>query len=153
MATTKSTLPWRTQLPPPARAGRLDRNAMQVLCREECLTLIRNEPVGRVAMVVCGVPVVVPVNFAVLGEDVVFRTGTGSKLVVAVERGLLTLEVDSVDVEMRSGWSVLVTGGASEITRPDELAAVAALDLHSWVPGRERYIRIRSEMVSGRRLR
>ncbi len=144
--------PWRTQMPPAARPGHLDRNAMEVLSREECLCLIGNVPVGRVAMIVGGVPVVVPVNFALLDGDVVFRTGTGSKLVAAVERSPLTLEVDSIDVAMRSGWSVLVTGGASEITRPDELAAAAALDLQSWLPGRGRYIRIRSEEVSGRRL-
>jgi hypothetical protein len=46
-----------------------------------------------------------------------------------------------------------VTGGASEITRPDELAVAEALDLQSWLPGRGRLLRIRSEAVSGRRLR
>jgi nitroimidazol reductase NimA-like FMN-containing flavoprotein (pyridoxamine 5'-phosphate oxidase superfamily) len=129
-----------------------DRNGMEVLGRDECLRLIAEAPVGRVAMVVGGVPVVLPVNFALLQGDVVFRTGTGTKLVAAVERSALTLEVDSIDVDTRTGWSVLVTGGASEITRPDELAAAAALDLQSWVPGLGRYIRIRSVAVSGRRL-
>jgi nitroimidazol reductase NimA-like FMN-containing flavoprotein (pyridoxamine 5'-phosphate oxidase superfamily) len=145
--------PWRAELPPAARPGHPDRNDMEVLSRDECLALLRNAALGRVAMIVGGVPVVVPVNFAVLGEDVVFRTGTGSKLVAAVERSPLSFEVDAFDVTARSGWSVLVTGGASEITRPDELAAAAALGLQSWVAGRERYIRIRSEAVSGRRSR
>jgi nitroimidazol reductase NimA-like FMN-containing flavoprotein (pyridoxamine 5'-phosphate oxidase superfamily) len=144
---------WLTQLPPTAPPGRLDRNALEVLGRDECLRLISDAPIGRVAVIAGGIPLVVPVNFALLEGDVVFRTGTGAKLAAAVGRSPLTLEVDSIDVAARSGWSVLVTGGASEITRPDDLAAAAALDLQSWLPGRGRYIRIRSEAVSGRRLR
>lgn len=144
---------WRTQLLPPPKGRRLDRNAMEVLSREECLELLRGVPIGRVGMVAGGVPVIVPVNFALLGDDVVFRTGTGSKLIAAVERSLLSLEADAVDPVTRTGWSVLVTGGAAEITRPDEIAAADALELDSWVAGRRRYIRVRSESVSGRRLR
>jgi nitroimidazol reductase NimA-like FMN-containing flavoprotein (pyridoxamine 5'-phosphate oxidase superfamily) len=144
---------WRTELLPPPRARRLDRNAMEVLSRGECLELARSALIGRVGVIVGGIPVIVPVNFALLGDDVVFRTGTGSKLVAAVERSLLSVEVDSVDRVTRTGWSVLITGGASELTRPDEIAAADALDLESWVAGRRRYIRVRSDSVSGRRLR
>jgi len=144
---------WRTELLPPPKGRRLDRNAMEVLSREECLDLVRGVPIGRVGMVVGGVPVIVPVNFALLGEDVVFRTGTGSKLIAAVRRSLLSVEVDEVDPVMRTGWSVLITGGASELVRPDEIAAADALGLDSWIPGRRRYIRVRSDSVSGRRLR
>jgi nitroimidazol reductase NimA-like FMN-containing flavoprotein (pyridoxamine 5'-phosphate oxidase superfamily) len=143
---------WRTPASTVTRPGRLDRNALQVLSREECLCLIEGVPVGRVGMIVGGVAVIVPVNFAVFGGDVVFRTGTGSKLTAAVDRHVLTLEVDSVDVATRSGWSVLITGVASEVTRPDDVAAIDALELQSWVPGRRRYIRIRADEVGGRRL-
>ena len=132
--------------------GAVDRNGLEVLSREACLRLVRLVPVGRVGVVVGGIPVVVPVNFAIWGEDVVFRTGTGDKLVAAVSRNVVTFEVDSVDLGTRSGWSVLLTGGASEITRPDERAAVGELGLESWVPGRGRYIRIRADEVSGRRI-
>lgn len=126
---------------------------MEVLSREESLDLIRFASIGRVGMVVGGVPVIVPVNFALLGDDVVFRTGTGSKLVAAVERRLLSVEVDSVDPVTRTGWSVLITGGSSELVRPDDIADADALGLDSWVAGRRRYIRVRSDSVSGRRLR
>lgn len=136
----------------PATRRAVDRNGLEVLTREECLTLIRGAPVGRVGVVVGGVPVVVPVNFALLDDDVVFRTGTGAKLVAAVTRSAVSFEVDAVDPLTHSGWSVLITGGASEITRPDQRAAAATLALESWIPGRERYIRIRTESVSGRRL-
>lgn len=136
----------------PATRRAVDRSGVEVLAREECLRLIGQVPVGRVAVIVGGIPVVVPVNFRLLGEDIVFGTSTGHKLVAAVNRSAVSFEVDSLDLGARAGWSVLVTGGASEITRPDERAAVGALGLESWVPGRQRYIRIRSEVVTGRRL-
>ena len=130
----------------------VDRNGLEILDRGQCLRLIRQAPVGRVGVVVGGIPVVVPVNFALLDEDILFRTSTGHKLVAAVERSAVSFEVDSLDLGARAGWSVLVTGGASEITRADRRAAARGLGLESWIPGRERYIRIRSEVVTGRRL-
>lgn len=136
----------------PTTRRAVDRNGLQILSREECLRLIREVPVGRIGVVVGGIPVVVPVNFTLLDDDVVVRTGTGQKLVAAVSRSAVSFEVDSLDLDAHAGWSVLITGGASEITRPDQRAAVSELGLESWISGRQRYIRIRSEVVSGRRL-
>ena len=147
------TDPTPAAAPGTGRGPAIDRNGLEVLSRAECLQLLASATLGRVAVVEGGVPVVVPVNFALLGEDVVFRTGTGTKLLAAVSRSAVSFEVDSVDETAGSGWSVLVTGGASEISRLDEQASARKLTLHSWVQGRGRYVRIRSEVVSGRRLR
>jgi len=129
-----------------------DRRTPEVLSRDECLRLIREVPIGRVAVIVGEVPVVVPVNFTLLGEDIVFRTAPGTKLVAAVSRSAASFEVDAVNDVTHSGWSVLVTGPASEITEPDEQAAAKALGLEQWVEGRKRYVRIRSDIVTGRRV-
>lgn len=45
-----------------------------------------------------------------------------------------------------------MTGGAAEVTRPDERAAAKGVGVPTWVEGRERSIRIRAEVVSGWRL-
>jgi nitroimidazol reductase NimA-like FMN-containing flavoprotein (pyridoxamine 5'-phosphate oxidase superfamily) len=152
MATGTPDASWRTPPSAQPRPGQVDRNTLEVLSREECLRLIHDVPVGRVGMIVAGVAVIVPVNFAVLAGDVVFRTGSGSKLAAAVDHQPLTLEVDAFDPSTRTGWSVLVTGVASELVRGDDVAAADALGLQSWIAGRRRYIRIRSDEVSGRRL-
>ncbi|MGH8948644.1 MAG: pyridoxamine 5'-phosphate oxidase family protein [Acidimicrobiia bacterium] len=131
----------------------MDHDALEVLSRDECLRLMRHAPVGRVAVVVGSIPVVVPVNFGIHHEDIVFRTGTGTKLLAAVGGSVVSFEVDAVDRPTHSGWSVLVTGKASEITRPEDLQAVEALGLRSWVGGRHHWVRIRSDIVSGRRVR
>ena len=89
-----------------------------------------------------------------LGDDVVFRTGTGSKFGAAVEQAIIVFEADEVDLTQRTGWSVCVTGRADEVRHPADLAAVAALQLVSLVKGPEsRVVRIRSDIVTGRRLR
>ena len=70
---------------------------------------------GRVGISVHGTPLVFPVNYVLDGEAIVFRTGAGSKL-AAAERGPVCFEVDGVDREHHSGWSVLVGGRLEEVT-------------------------------------
>ena len=53
---------------------------------------------------------VLPVNHAVDGQDVVFRTAHGSKLSAAEGQAVVAFEVDACDPQTRSGWSVLVHG-------------------------------------------
>jgi uncharacterized protein len=131
----------------------IDHSGMEVLSREASLRLLEGVPVGRVVMSEHALPVAFPVNFTLLDGDIVFRTSTGSKLGAAVHKAVLAFEADSIDAGLCRGWSVLVQGWASLITRPDELARAEALGLQSWAPGtRGHYVRIHSEMVSGRRL-
>jgi nitroimidazol reductase NimA-like FMN-containing flavoprotein (pyridoxamine 5'-phosphate oxidase superfamily) len=57
------------------------RNQLQELTREECLALLRGSIyLGRIGYVVDGVPVIVPVNFVLDGDTVVFCTTQGSEL-------------------------------------------------------------------------
>ena len=131
----------------------LDRHGLEVIDRSECLTLLRTRSVGRVAVTVAALPAIFPVNFAVMDDDIVFRSSPGSKLTAAAQRAVVAFEVDDVDNLYHSGWSVLVVGPASEITHPDELARAAELPLTPWAPGSKgHYIRIHCELVSGRRV-
>ena len=129
---------------------RADRLAdLEELDRDECLRLLATEPVGRVAVArPDGSVLVVPVNFAVDGDTIVFRTGIGTKL--ALLRGRrAAFEVDHVDAAHRTGWSVLVQGTAYEATHWE----VDHVHVHPWVRGkRPQHVRIVAEEVSGRRL-
>lgn len=130
-----------------------DENGLEVIPREEALRLARTKAVGRVALVVTGAPVVVPVNFGVLEEDVVFRTASASKLLAAASGSVISFEVDEFDPAARTGWSVLVSGPAAEIVEEQERAAADALAIESWAGPFDRYVRIASRVVTGRRLR
>ncbi len=124
------------------------------LTREECMELLRSRPLfGRIGYVVDGVPVIVPVNFIVDGESVVFSTAKGSKLSWLTNHGRVAFEVDHGRPLDRSGWSVLVRGTALEVTDPARLKALAEGPLHSWaVPSADHWVRISIDEVSGRRV-
>jgi hypothetical protein len=58
----------------------LDRNGLEILPRAECLRLLATRPVGRVGVSRHALPAILPVTYRMLGEDIVFATGTGSSL-------------------------------------------------------------------------
>ena len=65
----------------------------------------------------------------------------------------VAFEIDEYDVSARTGWSVIVVGTAEEVVAPEELTRVRALGLEPWAGEvRDRFVRIRAEEVSGRRV-
>ena len=126
---------------------------LEVLERDECLRLLAGAQVGRVAVVAGGNPLLLPVSYALDGEDVVFRTGAGSKLAAVRHGSQAAFEIDGVDEAGRKGWSVIVNGRTEEVTDDRELERLQALPLQPWVPGPvPHWIRIRPQTVSGRRI-
>src|SRR5438874_3617757 len=101
------------------------RTGLQILDRDECEALLRRSTIGRVAMVsVHGWPLIFPVNFAMDGGAVVFRTDAGTKLYGA-RHGAIAFECDGIDLTYHTGWSVLATGEAEEVVNEAELARLA----------------------------
>jgi hypothetical protein len=83
----------------------------------------------------------------------VYRTGPGEKLVAAALHRVVAFETDAFDVERRRGWSIDVVGPAEELVHPDDIERARSLDLHPWAgETRDRFVRIRAEHVSGRRV-
>ena len=58
----------------------IDHAGLEVLPFDSCLRLLAAVSVGRVGFVADGEVVVLPVNFVVDGQYVVFRTASGSKI-------------------------------------------------------------------------
>lgn len=131
----------------------IDRNGLEVLDTRTCLDLLAQSTIGRVIVSSMALPAAFPVNFAMLGDDVVFRTGAGSKLSAAVDNVVVAFEVDDFEPNSFVGWSVLVTGHAGEITNAGELERAHQLPLAPWVPTvPSRFVRVRSQLITGRRL-
>src|SRR4051812_45290943 len=125
---------------------------LEVLDRDECIGLLRRCSLGRVGVIASGRPLIFPVNFALDGEAIVFRSDAGTKLHAARE-GLVAFECDGIDSVYHTGWSVLVTGKAEVVGNVAELARLARLPLGPWCPGpKATWIRIRPTMLSGRRI-
>lgn len=124
-----------------------------VLTRDESLALLPTVPVGRLVFTERVLPAVVPVNFLVDHGRIVLRTGATSSLSAAVRGSVVAFEVDQIDSEARQGWSVVVTGRASEVQNPLELHRLSGLPLLPWVGGQlDHFIVIPIELVNGRRI-
>lgn len=130
-----------------------DANGLELLDRAECLGLLGARNFGRVGLSVDAMPTVLPVTYRLVRETVYFRTGAGRKLSAATARNVIAFEVDDLDALSQSGWSVVVTGVAEEVTDPDELDAVMQIGIPRWAPsGASRIVRLGTEIISGRRL-
>jgi uncharacterized protein len=131
------------------------RSGLEVLDRHDCLRLLalKEYGVGRLAVVDGLHPIILPVNYALDGDNVVFRTAAGTKLDLAVHRANVAFEVDHVDDELRSGWSVLIKGRAERVTNAHELARFDVRPQLPWAAGdRPNWVVIRPESITGRRL-
>jgi nitroimidazol reductase NimA-like FMN-containing flavoprotein (pyridoxamine 5'-phosphate oxidase superfamily) len=114
------------------------------------------QPVGRVAIIVGHYPLVFPVDFAVDGHQILYRTGVGIKL-YSLHHSNVTFEVDEIDPIHQTGWSVLVQGAAQELDIEHNRVTASRAELEGaipWAPGRrEHLIRIVADQISGRRIR
>jgi nitroimidazol reductase NimA-like FMN-containing flavoprotein (pyridoxamine 5'-phosphate oxidase superfamily) len=126
---------------------------LTVLTREQCICLLPTVPIGRLFYTVRALPAVAPVNFVLDGHDIVIRVGYGSSLAAAIRGSIVAFEVDEFDFDLRTGWSVTVTGPAREELDDRELSRLRGLPLQPWAEGpRDHVIRIPLEIVNGRRL-
>ncbi|MEW6470871.1 MAG: pyridoxamine 5'-phosphate oxidase family protein [Actinomycetota bacterium] len=134
----------------------VDGSRLEPLPVEECLALLATEDVGRLVVVLAGEPLVFPLNYALDGDAVVFRTATGTKL-HAIARSLVAFEVDRWSTS-GSGWTVTIQGWAQEVTSADAPGLrerLAALPVHPLAGGGDKhhYVRIVPCSISGSRLR
>jgi hypothetical protein len=96
---------------------------------------------------------IVPVNFVLDGETIVFSTGEGTKLDAICEGRVLTFEVDALEPALQAGWSVVIIGAAEVITSPAEIHRIEGLHLAPWAPLRDRvFIGLPADEITGRRL-
>lgn len=128
--------------------------AIEQISEQECRELLQTKSkLGRVAFILDGRPMVLPVNYRAGRDSVVFCTREGTKLEALRNGAPAAFEVDASRPLYHSGWSVLVQGKAEEITDPKELDELRRGPLKSWAtPGSEHWIRISIDQISGRRI-
>ncbi len=124
------------------------------LSTAECERLLREGVVARVAVCTPDGPHVVPVNYRVLEDSLVFRTSPYSVLGTYGRDAVLAVEVDSIDSELEVGWSVHARGRATVVTDPDEVVDIRrAWTAEPWAAGvRTLYVRLCWAELTGRRL-
>jgi nitroimidazol reductase NimA-like FMN-containing flavoprotein (pyridoxamine 5'-phosphate oxidase superfamily) len=106
------------------------------LDRGECLRLLGKSTVGRVVFTEGALPAAHPVTYLLDDEEVIFRTGAGSKLAAAARHHIVGFQADEIDSYTRIGWSVLGVGEAYEVVTPIRLAGLATRQPVPWIPDR-----------------
>ena len=112
------------------------RAELKEIDRAGCLELLASGQIGRVVYTEAAMPAAHPVNYLLDGEEVVFRAGEGAKLAAASRGVVVGFQADEIDVERRSGWSVLGVGEAYEILDPARLSELADRLPTPWAPDR-----------------
>ena len=119
------------------------RTGIEWIEERECLRLLAGKEVGRLGFTYGGHAEIVPVNYVLDGDAVVFATGPGTKLAGAATGASVVFEIDDMDAMSRSGWSVIIHGTAYEVTdfdRPALVEHVRALPLNPWAGGVRPYL-------------
>jgi len=154
LETTVEALSGAGALAPPGGTAPTGRPVLRRLKDDECQRLISAGGVGRVVFDEARGPVALPVNFKMLGDDVVFRTTASAPFAAAIARGPVSFEVDHIDDALTEGWSVLLTGDGHTISDPEELAVAERLGVSPWAGDtRNVYVRLHPSVVTGRRIR
>lgn len=127
-----------------------------MLPRNECLRLLalRAGRVGRLGVNDAGEVIIQPVNYRMLGPDLLVQIGPGLMLDAVRRQDIVSFEFDEVDVDKREAWSVLVRGLATVLEEhaegsPPESRPASARPLVP-EPGLT-LVRIRTGILSGRR--
>jgi uncharacterized protein len=121
----------------------------------ECLEILGQHSLGRIAIVVDGQPQIFPVNYAMSDRIITLRTAAGSKLSHA-PTSKVCFEIDEYDSSAGVGWSVMVLGIAVDATNAFDDVSWAARAVEAWplAPGAKPYrIAIEPRKITGRRFR
>lgn len=133
---------------------------LEELTEDESRRLIERAEIGRIGFSGRYGPVVLPVNYKVVEGSVVFRTAVGSPLGEDLRTGIahaeykVAFEIDEIDAQTRTGWSVMIQGAAHHVDDEEELAVVVQAGIEPWPGGeRDHFVRIKPSVISGRRIR
>ena len=128
-----------------------DDDTVRVMSREECWEMLREAEFGRLAFRLGDEVHLVPVNYGVDGDTLLFRTAEGDKLLGVVMHPEVVFEID--DHDERSAHSVVVRGTARHLEEREEHRA-DDIGLRPWL-GTLKYdvVEIRPTALSGRAFR
>jgi len=130
-----------------------NRSFLRVLSAIECFDLLEPGGIGRVGIAAEDGVIILPVNYAVRGQAIIYRTAPDTLLALHVNTQV-SFEVDQCDETLHEGWSVLVQGHAHEVTDEHQVQQIEdTTHLKPWAPGaRDVYVRLAPTEISGRRI-
>jgi nitroimidazol reductase NimA-like FMN-containing flavoprotein (pyridoxamine 5'-phosphate oxidase superfamily) len=126
---------------------------LESLSQEQCLGLLREGTIGRIAFVVDGNPIILPVNYRLVeptsGPLLAVRTRPGGVIERAPTN--VAFEIDSIDHVHHQGWSVLVQGELLH-ANPTSAGFRERYDPESWLNDPEAWLLVNPWAITGRQL-
>ncbi len=124
-----------------------------VLTQQECWALATTQSSGRLGFFRDGLLDILPVNYFVMADHVYFRTSVDGVIATSnLDRA--AFQIDHVDKEAFSGWTILLNGPAARVEDPALLTTLwgRAID-EPWAPGqRDLFLEMAPTLVRGRRV-
>lgn len=122
-----------------------------VLSETKCKELLGKHTAGRVGFLAPDGPQILPVTYQYRTNSVVFRTSAAGPMAGLVRRTSVAFEIDAVDEQNKSGWSVLVVGFAEGLTHGRLLTSAWQTGPVPWADGtRNLFIEITPRKITGR---
>jgi nitroimidazol reductase NimA-like FMN-containing flavoprotein (pyridoxamine 5'-phosphate oxidase superfamily) len=121
------------------------------LSEADCKELLAQRTAGRVGFMAGDGPQILPVTYQYRNGSVIFRTSPFGPLAGLVRRTSVAFEIDSIDEQHKSGWSVLVLGFAEALPHDHLLTSAWETGPVPWADGvRNLFIEITPRTISGR---
>ena len=121
------------------------------LSEAECKEFLAQHSAGRIAFMAGDGPQILPVTYQYRNGSVIFRTSPAGPLAGLVRRTSVAFEIDGIDEQKKSGWSVLVVGFAEAMAHDHLLASAWETGPVPWAAGvRNLFIEIKPRKISGR---
>lgn len=129
-------------------------NGIEILSEDVCWERLRRTSIGRLGVNHDEQPAIYPINYAVDGASIVFRTRADSKISHAPMLERVAFEIDGFEAAHGAAWSVLIKGFGRFLDSAPEIEHADLLALQPWV-GAERsaWLRIVPVEVTGRRFK
>lgn len=125
---------------------------LRELSRDECLQMLQAHSVGRIAVTHQALPVIIPVNYVVDGNTIVFRTRREGILGRACRSAVVAFEIDDIADDGQSGSSVVVVGVADLLDSSEQLRLLHSGPASALADQADQFVRITPGTVTGRQV-
>jgi hypothetical protein len=93
----------------------IDRRGFEVLDAAQCMALLRTCHTGRLALSYQALPVILPADYRIEGDQVIVHVADGSRWADQARGSVLAFQVDQLAALDGPVWSVLVVGIAQAL--------------------------------------
>ena len=127
-----------------------DQHGLRILDDNGCLDLLRSVRLGRIALTDRALPLILPVAFAIVDREIVFKVGQGALARAANAGNVVCFEADWIDDELVAAWSVTAVGQLSLVDDAARILELQQLNLGSWSASSPQFVALSPQLMSGR---